>query len=429
MTTPIHVVGIGLDGAAGLSQDVYQIVEQAKLLIGSDRHLRYFPNHHAETLILNDFQHTIQTIRQYLSGHANAADSPRVVILASGDPLFFGIGRLLVAEFPPEHLTFHPHLSSIQLAFSRIKVPWQDTQIVSAHGRSLEPLIHLLQRGVDKIAVLTDFTNTPSAIARLMVGLELPNSYAIWVCENLEGELETVQKFTAHEVLDQTFSPLNIVILLRTAHSDQTFQASSMLPQLGLPDSSFNSFGDRPGLMTKREIRVLALGELALKNPHVVWDIGAGTGSVSIEIARLCVDSQIYAVEKTSAGITLIQQNIQRFQTKNLISVHGLAPDILRDLPNPDRIFVGGSSGKLTSILQTCQSRLAPGGILVVALATLESLSESLDWIKTEALDRQGWEYRFLQAQLSRSIPVGSLTRWTPLNPVTFMTLTKPPEH
>ncbi|MGJ3253319.1 MAG: precorrin-6y C5,15-methyltransferase (decarboxylating) subunit CbiE [Elainellaceae cyanobacterium] len=429
MTTPIHVVGIGLDGAAGLSQDVYQIVEQAKLLIGSDRHLQYFPNHPAETLILNDFQHTIQTIRQHLSSHSATVDFPSIVILASGDPLFFGIGRLLIAEFPLECLTFHPHVSSIQLAFSRIKVPWQDAQIMSAHGRSLEPLIHLLQRGVDKIAVLTDFTNTPSAIARLIVGLELPNSYTIWVCENLEGELETVQNFTAHEMLDQTFSPLNIVILLCTSHSDQTFQASSMLPQLGLPDSSFNSFGDRPGLMTKREVRVLALGELALKNPQVVWDIGAGTGSVSIEIARLCADSEIYAVEKTSAGITLIQQNIQRFQTKNLISVHGLAPDILRDLPNPDRIFVGGSSGKLTSILQICQSRLAHGGILVVALATLESLSESLDWIKTEALDRQGWEHRFLQAQLSRSIPVGSLTRWTPLNPVTFMTLTKPPEH
>ncbi|MGJ3244781.1 MAG: precorrin-6y C5,15-methyltransferase (decarboxylating) subunit CbiE [Elainellaceae cyanobacterium] len=429
MTTPIHVVGIGLDGAAGLSQDVYQSVEQANLLIGSDRHLQYFPNHPAERLILNDFQHTIQTIRKHLSGHSNAVDDPRVVILASGDPLFFGIGRLLVAEFPPEYLTFHPHVSSVQLAFSRIKVPWQDAQIVSAHGRSLEPLIPPLQRGVDKIAVLTDFTNTPSAIARLILGLELPNSYDIWVCENLDGEFENIQKFMAHEIVNRPFSPLNIVVLLRSSHSDRPFQDTNVLPQLGLPDSSFNSFGDRPGLMTKREIRVLALGELTLKNPQIVWDIGAGTGSVSIEIARLCADSQIYAVEKTSAGITLIQQNIQRFQTKNLVSVHGIAPDILRDLPDPDRIFIGGSSGKLTSILQTCQSRLAPCGVLVVALATLESLSESLDWLKTGVLDRQGWEYRFLQAQLSRSIPVGSLTRWTPLNPVTFMTLTKPPKY
>ena len=154
--TPIHVIGIGLDGAEGLVDSVRQLVLDAKLLVGSDRHLNYFPHHPAPRLILGDFIEAIAQIRRYL---ADGKDG--IVILVSGDPLFFGLGRLLLAELPPEHLTFHPHLSSIQLAFNRLKVPWQDARAISAHGRSLDELIQALQQGVEKIAVLTDKTNNP----------------------------------------------------------------------------------------------------------------------------------------------------------------------------------------------------------------------------------------------------------------------------
>ena len=158
----INVIGIGLDGAVGLNESVRKIVERATVLVGSDRHLCYFPNHSAKIIVLEDIFETIVEIRNYL-------DIPNscIVVLASGDPLFFGLGRLLVTHFPAEKLKFYPHLSSVQLAFSRLKIPWQDAKIISVHGRSMDELIQALQQGIEKIAVLADHTHTPKAIASL----------------------------------------------------------------------------------------------------------------------------------------------------------------------------------------------------------------------------------------------------------------------
>lgn len=414
--TPVHIVGIGLDGASGLTYPIQQIVEQATLLVGSPRHLSYFPAHPASRWVLGDFDRAIEEIRRRLT----VDKTNIIVVLVSGDPLFFGLGRLLLAELPPEQLTFHPHLSSVQLAFNQIKVPWQDARVISAHGRSTDELTQALQQGVEKIAVLTDATNTPSALARLLLALDLPTShphgYQFWVCENLGSTEERVECLPPEVVEKQSFAPLNVVVLLRRSDDAAAPLDLSALPMLGLPDSTFLSFSDRPGLMTKREVRILILGELALAPGQIIWDIGAGTGSVAIEIARLCPTSQIYAIEKTSAGNALIQQNCRRFQVNNVISVRGTAPEILHDLPAPDRIFIGGSGGNLSEILDACQP-LASDGILVLALATLEHLNTALGWMQ-----KRGWDYRLLQVQLSRSVPVGQLTRFAPLNPVTILT-------
>jgi precorrin-6Y C5,15-methyltransferase (decarboxylating) len=217
-------------------------------------------------------------------------------------------------------------------------------------------------------------------------------------------------------LLKETFAPLNVVVLLRQSNpADQPLDVDS-LPMLGLPDQTFASFSDRPNLMTKREVRLLILGELALQPKQIVWDIGAGTGSVSIEIARLSETSLVYAIEKTAIGYSLIEQNCQRLQVKNVISIHGSAPDILQELPAPDRIFIGGSGGNLSAILDTCNTRLATSGVVVLAFATLEHLNMALDWLNTHH-----WNYRLLQVQLSRSVSVAKLTRFTPLNPVTIL--------
>ena len=414
--TPVHIVGIGLDGAGGLVEGVVQLVSRATLLIGSDRHLSYFPNHPAQRLVLGDLTQAIKEIRNQLS-----VGNGCIVVLVTGDPLFFGLGRLLLTELPPERLTFHPHLSAVGLAFNRIKVPWQDARVISAHGRSSEELMQALQQGTQKIAVLTDQTNTPGAIARLLLALDLTNCYHFWVCENLGGEAERVQSWPIEAVLSQTFAPLNVVVLLR--QFDSAFDSCldlTALPHLGLPDQLFLSFSDRPGLMTKREVRLLVLGELALRAGQIIWDVGAGTGSVSIEIARLFPTSTVYAIEKTAAGTALIEQNCRRFQVENVISIHGSAPSILHHLPVPDRIFIGGSGGNLSQILDTC-SNLATGGVLVLALATLEHLNTALGWLN----ERGRWNYQLLQVQLSRSVPVGPLTRFAPLNPVTILTATR----
>lgn len=407
--TPIQVVGVGLDGAAGLSPALQALIAAATLLVGSDRHLSYFPHYSGQRLLLQDLSQAMRQLHQQLHTHPES----QIVVLVSGDPLFFGLGRLLLQEFPPEHLTFHPHLSAVQLAFNRIKIPWQDAQIISAHGRSLEELTQVLQQGGAKIAVLTDPTHTPAAIARLILALDLPTAYQFWVCENLGGPEERVQVFPPEAVVCQTFAPLNLVVLLRQTPTPTDPLPLQTLPRLGIPDGAFLSFSDRPGLITKREVRILALGELGLKPGQVIWDIGAGTGSVAIEIARLVPDATIYAIEKTAVGTHLIRQNQQRFQVPNLIPVHGSAPDSLQDLPQPDRVFIGGSGGQLLPILETCQIRTVASARLVIALATLEHLHLALDWLKSHA-----WETQLLQVQLARSLPIASLTRMAPLNPV-----------
>jgi precorrin-6Y C5,15-methyltransferase (decarboxylating) len=422
----IHVVGIGLDGTSGLSNSVLNVIETATILVGSDRHLSYFPEHPASRIVLKDLTETIFTIRQQLTRwelENRESIHNSIVILVSGDPLFFGFGRLLIAELLPEQLTFHPHVSSIQLAFNRIKTPWQDAHIISAHGRSLEMLIQALQQGVEKIAILTDNIHNPVAIAQLIQNLDLPSRYQFWVCENLGGNDERVQQWQIESLKSQEFSSLNLVILLRQSRSATEPLDLSKIPSFGIPDQLFLSYSDRPGLMTKREVRTLVLGELALQPKQTIWDIGAGTGSVSIEIARLFPDSTVYSIEKTAAGTTLIEQNRQRFQVNNLVSIHGEAPDILHHLRSPHRIFIGGSGKNLSEILGICSIRLSPGGIMVLALATLEHLNTALSWLEQRKRIERSWSYRILNVQLSRSVPVANLTRFSPLNPVTILTI------
>ncbi len=422
--TPIHVVGIGLDGIRGLSADIQSLIQRATLLVGGDRHLSYFPDHPAPKMPLDSMQRIFDAVHAHVKTNAK----PLAIILASGDPLFFGIGRLILQEFPADTITIHPHLSAIQLAFSRIKVPWQDAQLISAHGRSLQSLQDALEKSADKIAVFTDATHSPDAIARLLLALDRPHAYTIWVCENLGGADEQVRPFTADQLAahpSTAFAPLNVVVLLRRQQEVECPIDLSELPVIGIPDRYFASFGDRPGLMTKREIRVLILSELALTPHSILWDIGAGTGSVSIEAARLCPGSPIYAIEKTAAGISLIHANRRRFQVDMVYPVSGVAPACLTDLPRPNHVFIGGSGGQLIPILNHCLKSLLPGGTLVIALATLERLSDALQWIRADDVTPYLADHRLVACQVARSLPVGNLTRLAPLNPVHLLSLRK----
>ncbi|MBD0335241.1 MAG: precorrin-6y C5,15-methyltransferase (decarboxylating) subunit CbiE [Cyanobacteria bacterium Co-bin13] len=418
----IQVIGIGLDGVAGLSAATLALIEQADLLVGSARHLAYFPSFEGEVWPISSFQTALNQLKQRLASGNPAA----IVVLTSGDPLFFGLGRLLLAELPPEQITFHPHVSSVQLAFSRLKLPWQNATLVSAHGRSAETLTAALRRGDETIAVLTDGSHTPNALASLLLELDLPVSYQIWVCENLGGADEQIQQLTPEAAAAKTFAPLNVVVFQRQQATTTADPAT--LPLLGLPDSALASFADRPGLMTKREVRLLVLGELGLQPGQVIWDVGAGTGSVSVEAARLVPDAKVFAIEKTAIGVSLIEQNRQRFQLPNLLAIEGSAPEATQNLPAPDRVFVGGSGGQLQPILDYCQQRIRPGGRIVLALATLEHLNQVMQWLGQAAGSAEhasGWQARYLQAQLSRSVDIAALTRWQPLNPVTLVTLTR----
>ncbi|MEL6602342.1 MAG: precorrin-6y C5,15-methyltransferase (decarboxylating) subunit CbiE [Cyanobacteria bacterium J06614_10] len=434
----IQVVGMGLSGLDSLSPDALAVVQAATLVIGSPRHLQAFhralqrweSSDETETWPLVDFAAVFDRLRSHLTTHPQT----RAVVLATGDPLFFGIGRLLLAAFAPEQLVFHPQVSALQLAFSRLKVPWQDATLVSVHGRSEQPLMQALKRGDPKIGVLTDGVFTPGAIANLIAALDVPMTYQLWVCENLGGESESVRLQTLDSNLVSTGEPiyaaLNVVVLLRqsdeTAGSSLDAATTEKLPLIGLPDAVFKSFPDRPTLMTKREIRLLALGELAPLPGETVWDVGAGTGAISVELSRLCPSARIFAIEKTAMGAALIRANAEKFAIAPIQVIHGRAPDALSALPAPNCVFIGGSSGQLVSILARVSEVTQDEGAVrvVLAIATIEHLSEVMTWSRAHENARQ-WTIRATQINISRSLPVGPLTRFSPLNPITLVTLEK----
>ncbi|WP_293126565.1 precorrin-6y C5,15-methyltransferase (decarboxylating) subunit CbiE [Microcoleus sp. bin38.metabat.b11b12b14.051] len=430
----VHVVGIGLDGAAGLSSSARQVVEMAALLVGSDRHLSYFPQQSCERWAVADLTEAILEIRRWLVADANleadadtfgqaSTPSPQlIVILVAGDPLFHGWGKLLISQLPPDRLTFHPNLSSVQLAFNRLHIPWHDAHFVGSQGRFFEELTAKLKLGVEKIAVLADETRTPATIGSLVKALDLPTRYQFWVCENLGSAEEKVGCRSLEALLEEVFAPLSVVVLLRDFPPTAPLDLGK-LPLLGIPDAAFIGCGDRPGLTVEREVRVLVLAQLALQPEQVVWDVGAGNGSVSIEIARLFPQSEVYAIEQTVSGTSAIELNCRRFELQNVFSIHGTAPEILHRLRPPHRILIGGSGGGLTKILGVCALRLLPGGSIVLPLDVFEDIATVLSWIGDRVRREPHWSYRIVQVQLSRSVSAGTLTRFDALNPISIVTI------
>jgi precorrin-6B C5,15-methyltransferase / cobalt-precorrin-6B C5,C15-methyltransferase len=413
----IDVIGIGLDGRSGLTETTKQIIDRATILCGASRHLSYFSDLTTVKITLNNLEQDLDLVID------KDINKENVVILTSGDPLFFGLGRLLLTKISVDNLRFYPHVSSIQLAFSKLKIPWQDATIVSVHGRNCDTLIQTLKQGFNKVAILTDRENNPTAIAKLYLALEVPLRYSFHICENLTLENGNITSFSSQEIRvlanlpEANFALLNVLVLIKEELTDNKLDLTQ-LPVFGIPDLAFLAFSDRPNLITKKEVRSVILSELALKPNQTIWDVGAGTGSVSIEIARLCPSAKIYAIEKTAIGISLIKQNCQRFTVENIEPIAQKAPESLINLPTPDRIFIGGSGGNLLTILNTCQSKIANQGIIVIALATIEHFTEVITWTK-----QNNWHYHLLQVQISRSTPITNLTRLSPLNPVTIIKL------
>ncbi|MEM6447313.1 MAG: precorrin-6y C5,15-methyltransferase (decarboxylating) subunit CbiE [Cyanobacteria bacterium P01_D01_bin.123] len=401
----LTVVGMGLDGLDGLTAHARSHLESARVIAGSPNYLTLIETSTARQIVLTG------NVRDWLPVLQQELDRNSVVLLASGDPLFFGIGRLLIKEFAPEQLEFHPHLSSIQLAFSRLHLPWQDAEIVSIHGRSLVGLERAIKQGKSPIAVLTDSINTPSAIARLIQSLHVPAHYKLWVGSQLGSPEEAIASCSLPEASDRVFPQPNVVVLQR-----QPTSLPDVLPLFGLDDGDFVSFSDRPGLMTKQEVRALSLMLLQLEPNLTIWDVGAGTGSLSIEIARLVPTARVLAIEKTAAGIALIEQNCQRFQVANVEAIAGEAPDCFAGLPQPNRIVLGGGGTDLPEILQSGTPHLAPKGAIVAHFATLEACVLAQNW-----LQERDWQVRVMQVNIARAVPIAQATRWSPLNPVMLL--------
>ncbi len=409
MTHEIHVIGIGDDGAQGLSPELRSLVEKATVLVGGERHLGFFPDISCRKVPVKG------STTQVLEHLAKEGEGERIVVLASGDPLFYGIAKLVIARFGKDHVVVHPHVSSMQLAFAAVRESWEDAILVSCHAKPVENLLEAA-RDARKLGVFTDEENTPSHLASALLGAGL-GGFRAYVCENLGGKDERVSSARLSELVGKSYAPLNVLILVREE------DASVPTPQgypLGIPEEYFEQKRPRRGLITKWEIRVISLARLEIVRDTVAWDIGAGSGSVAVECARLAPEGQVFAVEKDADDASIVARNAERFHLPNLKVIHGKAPDALRDLPDPDAVFVGGSGGELAALVTEAIRRLKPGGRFVANMTTLENLQEVL-----KVLRSLGQKPQVSQVNLARSKPILELTGFEAQNPVSVVYLRK----
>jgi precorrin-6Y C5,15-methyltransferase (decarboxylating) len=397
----VTVIGLSAAGGDDLSPRLAGVIAAADLLVGGQRHLGYFPHFAGERLAIGGHPAAfIEPIRQAV------AAGRRVVVLASGDPLFYGIGATLRHYFSPEQLRIEAAPTAFQLAFAALAEPWDDAVLLSAHAHPLEAIVPRIL-AASKAAVLTDRENTPAAIARRLLAAGASPSTPCAVCENLGGEDERIVCTTLAMASIQEFAPLNVMVIW-----PQSVPPAPVSP--GLPDDRFSTWHQQ---LTKREIRLLSLAELRLQPGEVMWDIGAGSGSVCIEAARSQPAAAVFAVEKRAELGAHIRENLARFPAPNLHLTEGVAPAATVDWPDPDAVFIGGSGGGLDKIIVTAQERLRPGGRLVLNLVVLENLAVARELLPEAAVT---------QVQINRGVPIVNLLRFEPLNPVFMVTWSKP---
>ncbi|HVA50995.1 MAG TPA: precorrin-6y C5,15-methyltransferase (decarboxylating) subunit CbiE [Pirellulales bacterium] len=390
MIVKIVVVGIGDNGAESLSREALRRVSEAELLLGGERHLGFFADHQAEKLAIRD---NLKEIAARLQ-----VETRRVVVLASGDPLFYGIAGYLATKVGRDRLEVLPNISSMQLAFARLKESWHDAALVSCHAKPIEDAMDVI-RDAKKVGIFTDDENTPGRIARELLKAGI-GGFRAHVCENLGGSDERVTSCDLAELAERSFAPLNVLVLIKQAQTPAIHRRDWTF---GIPEEAFYQRQPLKGLITKTEVRVLSLAKLRLRPGNLVWDIGAGSGSVSIEAALL--GAKVWAIEKNKEDCEIIRRNIEKFETPQVTVVHGIAPAALTDLPDPDAVFIGGSGGEMAELVRLCRERLTAGGRLAINVATLENLGE------VPADD-------VTLVQISRTRPILNLHRLEALNPV-----------
>ena len=417
----IDVIGTDAGAPATLPATQQALIRAATHLAAPRRlqpALKTWLGDEAPELISSDDPLALVNALETLPAEASA------VVLASGDPLWFGIGRILSDRLSSEALRFHPAPTALQLAFARIGRPWQDASWVSLHGRDPAALSAALQKRPAALAVLTDPNHGGlDAVRRTLISSGLEASYQLWLCENLGHPTERVQRIRPEDALPNHLQPLLTAVLLAT---DPPAPSAAELPLFGIDDGLFLQHADHPGLMTKREVRIQLLAELALPEHGVLWDLGAGTGSVGLEALRLRPQLQLLAVERRAGGAALIEANAERLGVQpaevreqdalSLLDDHSVQTPLRR----PDRVLLGGGGRERGVLLATVLTQLQPGGVVVIPLATVEALAEL-----RPALESAGCTIRISQVQAWRGQPLGDGTRLAPMNPTLILSGTK----
>ena len=402
----VQILGIGDDGMEGLTPAARQLIEQAELLIGSRSTLSLARAGKGERLEVGaDLDGIVKRIE--------AAGSRRVVVLASGDPLFYGTARYLCDRLGKERFEVVPHVSSMQLAFARVKESWDDAYLMNLATQPLDVAVEKV-RTATKVGLFTSETNSPRVVARALLDRNI-DYFTAYICENLGAPDERVTHAELSEVASHEFSPLNVMILVRKPSVPDRPAAMVGKKLFGNPDEAFLQSKPKHGLLTPAEVRAIALSEMDIGPTSTVWDVGAGSGSVAVEAALLASGGAVYAIEMDPEDYSLIAANAERFGAASLTPVLGRAPEAWENLPKPDAVFVGGSGRHISRLVELAFDQLKPGGRIVANLGSVENLAAV-----REVLQRKAGEMSTLMINLARGHDQLGSYRFDAMNP-TFL--------
>ena len=398
----ISCIGIGMGTLDTLTHEAAETIRNADILFGAKRILEsveHMPG------LLHESQERVEEYRsaqiaEYLSTRPHLT---RIVILMSGDVGFYSGARLVQDAFPDEKIDYYCGISSVVYFASKVPTSWQDAKLLSAHGRSLN-LLNCVQR-YPKIIMIVSGVEDVRAICQELVEAEMTYVH-VTVGTNLSYQEETVTSGTPEAFLQAETTGLHIMLI-------ENPQAKHIIVP-GMSDESFVR-GKVP--MTKEEIRILSVAKLQLTEDSIVYDVGAGTGSVSMECARLCTNGTVYAIERNPEGIALIRENSKKLRLSNVKAIEGLAPEALMDLPAPTHAFIGGSAGNMGEILDVLRAK-NPSVRIVINTIALESISEVMQLLK-----ERGYDADIVQISAAKSRVLGRYHMMTGLNPVYIITI------
>jgi precorrin-6Y C5,15-methyltransferase (decarboxylating) len=408
----ICIVGIGDDGVEGLTGSTVSIIKQADLLVGQSNLTESFQSYVGDTWDPGSDYET-------LALRLDSSVEQKIVVLAAGDPLFYGTARFLCDRIGKSRIRVIPNVSTMQLAFARVKENWDEAYLTDLGNQTIDHVVQKI-RSAERVGIFTNSEKTPQALAASLLAARI-DYFTVYVCENLGSPDERVTSGTLEDVAAQVFDSLNVMILVRraTAPDRPTEMIGKRL--FGNPDEMFLQTRPKRGLLTSSEIRCLALAELNLGPTSVVWDIGAGSGSVAIEAGQISPGGEVYAIEMDVDDFALIGLNAERFGVNNVFPIHGAAPIAWEHLPDPDAVFIGGTGRQLAAIVTDALARLKPGGRIVADMASIDNVSEIQTILRDATGDVKVWMFNVARGnyQLER-------IRFEAQNPIFVLSAVKP---
>jgi len=393
---PVVVIGINANDPYCMEQKAKECLQQADQIWGTERHLQYFNSISAQKVVLRSpIISNLQSLRL-------RDENETIVILAGGDPNFFGLGSSLYKILPPQEVLIFPQPTVLQHAFAKVHLTWEDALFTSVHARSLSELIGLVKR-FPKVGVLTDPTNTPGKICEELAKAGIDDC-TVFVLEKLGTQEEKITKSSLMDIIECQFDPLNVMLIVR-----EKGWKPDPIPIVRSDESYFH----REGMITKADIRLISLQRLHLSDSDIVWDIGAGSGAMSIEIAEIVWRGEVYAIEHNQEQLDYLNKNINRYNLLNIHVIHGRAPEVLIELPDPDAVFIGGSGGSIIPILDWIEKKGKDGCRIVCHFVILENLFQAFDWMK-----ENDYRPQLTHVHLAYGKTIANGTRFIPINPV-----------